>query len=168
MADPNTSIRELIFQNLKTAIQGINGNPNYFNKIAEENVNIIHGLRAERAFKEPYIYIYPDTETIDMDKSEKGKFYKVLSIGLEIWIKVADEKKETMNTEINKIIADVEKAIMLDASRGTTNGVSNAVDTRLVSSEAFLEALDSPRCGVLMLIDVDYQQSAFDPASLTV
>jgi len=162
MSNPNTSIRELIFQNVKTIIQGIDGNPDYFYSIKAECVNIIHGGVAGAHLREPYVYIYPNSEISVLGKEEKGKTYKTLGIGIEAWVR-SDDNLANMGTNINRIYHDIEKALMADPTRG-----AYAIDTRIISCDTFLESLDSPKCAVMVLIEIDYEHDYENPSSLTI
>lgn len=159
---PGDSIRELIFKNLKTTFQSIKGQPTYHNTVDDENVNIIHGTRAQQGYNEPYIYIYPNDEVFDPNKGEKGKFFKVLSVGIESWLR-QDDDISLMNKTLNNWIADMEYALMVDASRG-----GYAIDTGIVSHTPFLESVNSPKCGVITQIDIYYLQNNNDPTSKTI
>ena len=135
--------------------------PNYFYKVQNENVNIVHSSRADTAFTAPYIYIYPGPETVsavDEEKGEKGKWYKTVLVDLEAWID-SSENLSDMNTKVNNMLSDLEKALLVDTSRNNL-----AIDTRLVSNEVFIESLTSPKCAVVVTIEIDYQTLFNDPA----
>lgn len=149
------SVREMIFQDIKSALQGISGPPSYNFRIDDKSVNVIHGTHGE-TYQEPYIYIYPASESVRMDSGEKGKTYKALSIQIEAWLK--SEPKSEMNGAINKMLHDIEKALMIDPHRG-----GYAIDTRMVSNDVFIESIGSPRCGLVVSIEVDYQHWYNDP-----
>lgn len=152
-----TPIRELIFQDLKVALQAISGGAEYNNTIPTGNVNIIHGNKEEDAYEEPYIYIYPNPETVSLDRGERGKWFKVLGIGIEVWLR--ENEKANLGATINEMLYDVEKAVMVDPTRG-----GNAIETHLVSNTVFINDMASPLCGLIVEIEVYYQNDIFDPA----
>ena len=151
MAD---SIRERIFQSVKTALELIKGAPDYNITIDPNSINIVHGTREE--YDTPNIYIYPSIESVDIEKAEKGKIFKTISIELEMWLKA--KSKDELNVLVNRGLADMEKALMVDPHRGDL-----AIDTRLVSSDVFIESIGTDKAGVILSIEVDYQQSYGDP-----
>jgi hypothetical protein len=152
MAD---SIRELIFQNIKTTLQGILQRDGYENNIDAENVILIHGKRDDSAYKEPIIYIYPGQERTNLEKGEKGYDYNELEVQIEAFIRGT---KDTMNTNINKMLADLKKALGADHTRG-----GYAVDTIFIGNESFLTDLTSEKAGIVLALQVDYEHKYGNP-----
>lgn len=155
----SNSIRELICVDVLDSLKVINKDEGYNFNIEDDNINFIHGSKSESTYKEPYIYVYPGPELIIMDKAERSKTFKTLALQIETWLRV--ENKEDMNTDICKVLADIEKALMTNPSRG-----GYAIDTRLVSNETFIESINSPRCAILLTVEIDYQNKYNDPAIL--
>ena len=149
------SIRELIFQDIKTTLQGILQRDGFENNVDEDNVIIIHGKRDDSAYNEPIIYIYPGTEILNPNKCEKGKDYKELDVQLEVWIRGT---KETMNANINAMLADIIVALGADHTRG-----GYAIETAFIANEAFINDLTSEKCGFVFQIQVGYEHNYGDP-----
>ena len=143
----STSIREQIFQNIKTTIEGITTSGGYNYTVSD--VLIIHGKRDDSAYSEPLIYIYPSSEVVNMEMAEKGYDFYELTIGVEAWIR---GDKSDMNTNVNKILADMVKALGMDPTRGGL-----AIDTKFVSNEFFLVDLSSDKAGIFLEVKIDYQ-----------
>jgi len=152
MAD---SIRESIFQDIKTAIQGISKSAGYKNNIDSDNVHIIHGAADDSAYGYPLVFIYPGPEYLNDEKCEKGKDYYELGVQVEAFLR---SNKETMNTSINTMLADLKKALGADHTRGGL-----AIDTRFVANDAYLVDLTGETCGIIMLVQVDYEHNYADP-----
>lgn len=149
------TIRELIFQNIKTTLQGILQRSGYENTIDADNVILIHGKKDDSAYKEPIIYIYPGTERTNLEKGEKGYDYNELEVQIEAFIRGT---KDTMNTNINKMLGDLKKSLGADPTRG---GV--AIDTIFVGSEAFLTDLTSEKAGIVLVLEIHYEHKYGDP-----
>lgn len=143
----STSIREQIFQNIKTTIEGINKTKGYNNTI--ENVFLIHGKRDDAAYKEPIVYVYPGAEVLDPTMGERGRDYFDLSIEIEVLMR---SERSEMNASVNGMLADLMQALGGDATRGGL-----AIDTRFVSNEVIITDLTSDRCAVLLTISVGYE-----------
>jgi hypothetical protein len=150
-----TSIREYIFQDIQTTLQGILERDGYENTIDSDNVIIIHGKRDDSAYSEPIIYIYPGPETLNLDKGEKGKEYQELEVQIEAWIRGT---RETMNANINAMLADIKKALGVDHTRG-----GYAIETRIMANEAFINDLTSEKCGLVINLLVGYEHDYGDP-----
>ena len=152
-----TSIREYIFLNIQTTLQGILQRDGYENNVDSDNVILIHGKRDDSAYKEPIIYIYPGPERTNLEKGEKGKDYNELDILIEAFIRGT---KETMNTNINKMLADMKKALGADHTRG-----GYAIDTVFTGNDAFLTDLTSEKAGIVLSLEIHYEHNYGDPYS---
>lgn len=159
---PKESIRDQIFVDIKELLKNIKGGTDYFYIVSDENINIIHGNASKTPFKEPYIYLYPGVETYIPSQGERGLNYKSLNIDIEAWIRV-DIGLENMNNFINRIIHDIEKCLMLN------HHLDNKIhDIIFLNNTAFMEALDSPKAGVIVSISAVYQVDYQDPSNQTV
>jgi len=143
------SIREKIFQNIQTTLQGIRGANGCNYTVDPDNVMIIHGKRDDSAYAEPIIYIYPGSEVLNPDFGEKGSDYFELTIQIEAWIR---SEKIDMNSSINKILADLITVLGEDYTRG-----GYAINTTFVANESFLVDLTGDKAGVMLDVKVDYE-----------
>jgi hypothetical protein len=146
-----TSVRQLIFENIQTALRTITNRNGYNYNVESDNVVIIHGKRDDSAFAEPIIYIYPGHEVLNPDMCEKGKDFLELEVIIEAFIRGA---RSEMNANINKMLADIKKALGADHTRG-----GYALDTVFLSNDAFLVDLTGEKCGIIVNMKVDYEHA---------
>lgn len=150
-----TDIRESIFVNIQETLQGILERDGYNYTIDPDNVLIIRGKRDDSAYAEPIIFIYPGEERTILEKGEKGRDYNELDVQIEAFIR---GEKDTMNTNINKIIADLKKSLGTDHTRG-----GYAIDTFFTSNNVFITDLTGDKCGVILNIEIHYMHNYADP-----
>ena len=149
------SIRELIFQNIKTTLQGILQRDGFEHTIDADNVLIIHGKKDDSAYREPIIYIYPGPERTNLEKGEKGKDYNELEVQIEAFIRGT---RDTMSTNINKMLGDLKKSLGEDHTRG-----GYAIDSIFLGNESFLTDLTSEKAGIVLVLEVHYEHKYGDP-----
>jgi putative methionine-R-sulfoxide reductase with GAF domain len=153
-----TSRREYIFQNIAETLATMRVENGYEYTVDEENIVLIHGKKDDSAYAEPVIFVYPSRETTNFEKGEKGKDYNELEIQIEAYIRGT---RDTMNANINKMLADLKKALGADHTRG-----GYAIDTQFLSNDAFLTDLTGEKCGIVLIIQVDYEHAYGDPYNL--
>jgi hypothetical protein len=149
-----TSVREYIFQNIKTTLEAVTTTAGY-NYTLTDKVFLIHGKRDDTAYEEPVVYIYPGMERTVRESGEKGFDYNELEVQLEMWIRA---ERTTMNTEVNQALADVKTALGADHTRG-----GYAIYTEFASNEAIIVDLTSDKCAILMSIIVHYEHLYANP-----
>ena len=154
MAD---SIREQIVKNVVTTLEGITEALGFDITVA----SVQRSRRAGPTIHEfPTILVIEESEAIlpqTEGRGPLGKWTKLMSLGLVCWI-----ENEEAGEAVNQILANVEKALMADISRGNL-----AVLTNLVSNQSFItEDIDNPESGVTMVIEIRYRVQERDPFSL--
>jgi len=145
MAD---SVREKIIKNIVTTLQAVVP-PAYTTTIRKvERIKTV-GLNIQEF---PTILIIPADETKTQEPLDK--YTTKFGIILECWIR----NQGDISVEVNTLLADVEKALMTDYTRG---GV--AVDTKLVSNSAFYNEVNKPYGGIEIRIEIHYRHKYNDP-----
>ena len=154
MAD---SIREKIMKNIKTVLQTITVGNGYSNTILSVQRFIQSG---HKLLDVPVILISEGSETAE-DKAPNLTM-KTLSV----YLAVITRQDETIDTRsgaevMNSIVADVEKAMVADFTRG-----GNSIDTKIISSDPIDVQDGEPELGVLMQFEIIYRHGRTDPTSI--
>lgn len=154
MAD---SIRELIIKNVKTTLEGITLAAGYTNAVASVQ-RFRQSGQSQVAF--PMIIIREGAETSkDGPMGISPKITHQLTIDL-LLIVVHDEATDARQSDevMNSFLADVQKAMLVDRTRG-----GYAVETNLTGSEP-LDVEDAQRdIEQVVSWEVQYRHSATDP-----
>jgi len=143
------SVREDVIQNLVTTLQGVTKTAGYnitINRV--ERIKMV-GLDI-REF--PTVLVIPADEV--KEQSPSDKYTCRLAVTLECWI----QEYGDVSAQVNILLADIEKALMVDHTRG---GV--AVDTKLLGNSAFYNEVNKPYGGVEIRIEVHYRHKFSDP-----
>ena len=151
MAD---SIRELIIKNIKTTLEGITTGAVYNNTAASVQ-RFRQSGQSQVAF--PMVIIREGAET--SKDVPLGKITHHLIIDL-LLIVVHDESSDARQSDevMNSFLADVQKAMLADRTRG-----GHAVETNLQGSEP-LDVEDAQRdIEQVVSFEVQYRHSATDP-----
>lgn len=119
--------------NLLTAIQAINGPPNYTNTVTADKVisrEPLSLVELSHAHQMPAALLEEQQQTINPHFAENSAFVpSALSLStFEITILALLVKRGGVNTELNAWMADILKAVTVDSTRGGA-----AIDTFLLS-----------------------------------
>jgi hypothetical protein len=147
------SIRESIIGNIKTTLQTITKANLYNFDVAKVTRERLVGLNIDQF---PSIVIIPGREGKTEEPIER--YTARLVITLECWLQ---EHDESIVTDVNKFLADVEKALLVDYTRG-----GKAINTKLVSNQAFYNDINKPYGGVMIDIEIHYRHVYNDPYTL--
>lgn len=108
-----TSIRELIIQNLQTAIKQVKRKNDYENDI--ESALVYRATNAVNTTMFPSVYIFEGDERVEEREVGSDPFViKEMDVTVEFWMK----EFENLATKVNSLEADITKAIMEDCTRG--------------------------------------------------
>lgn len=155
------SVRENILGNLKTTIEGIapGGTPaaGYTTPIKQV---FRWGMDGALLQDSPVVVLGDVNETYTQNSLQL--LHRTMTVVLEGWHRVEFDADDTVGGVVTAFIADLEKALMVDVSRG-----GYASDTILKSNEAFVEAAGSPYLLVSVTAEIKYRSKLTDPASLT-
>ena len=100
----------------------------------------------------PAIIIIPADEVNSEEPIER--YDAVLNITLECWVKNRDE----ITVEVNQLLADVQKALLVDYTRD-----GKAMDTNLRGNSPFYNDVNEPYGGVDIRIAIHYRTKYADP-----
>lgn len=155
------SIRENILANVKTTLQAIapGGTPAAGYATAVKQV-FRWGMDATQVLEFP-ILVFGDLNEAYTQNSLQ-LLHRTLTVVVEGFHKVEFESDDTVAQAATSFLADIEKALMADVTRG-----GNAVDTILKSNEVFVESSGSPLIWISVAADVKYRTKLTNPASLT-
>jgi len=149
MAD--TIPRNNILDNIVETLQAIDSRDGYNFDIRNESVTRMLKPWSEITMSDlPYLIVSDGSESYNYTGMGKRvtNFFTVIIRGIV-------EDNSNPSEELNKLIADVKKAILIDLTRGTTNGERNASNTMLIRTDTD-QGMASPRAVFEMEIQVTY------------
>lgn len=153
MAD---SIRELILQNLESAIKNVKTTNGYNNNIPDENVKRGKVVPVDIREGIPGVFIYVDDDpVVNRELGINIKTHRELKVLLEVWQTSAEVD---LPAKINEIEAEVIKAVMVDRKRG-----GYAIDTALENSEAFYLEGEKRVGGMIITVVISYYHKEANP-----
>lgn len=137
-------------QNLVTTLQGITKANEYAISIRKVMRIKMSGLNITEF---PTVVVIPADEPKSQEPSDK--YTCRLAFTLECWL---TEQGGDISARVNTLLAEVERALMADHTRG---GV--AVDTRILSNSAFYNEVNKPYGGININIEIHYRHKLNDP-----
>jgi hypothetical protein len=149
------TIRENILANLKTVLSTISIANGYDNNIASVQRYLMHGNPLVNV---PAIIITAGPERKAPNPNPLQTCH--MTVFLEIWVTQAQSDTTPTDTVINSIYGDIEKAVMVDVTRG-----GNAIDNLVVGAVPFETIEGQPYAGLIIELDVEYQHNQNDPES---
>lgn len=151
MAD---SIREKIVKNVVSALQAITI-ANGFDVDVAAVLRFRRGILQVNEF--PTLLVNVEGEDIvpgPVGLNPIGTYTSDMRIVIACYIR----QHETTAEEANKLLANVQKKLMEDSTRG-----GDAVDSNFTSSEDFIDDESEPRGGVSLVLEVKYRFLRKDP-----
>ena len=149
------SRREQIMKNIKVVLEQIKTDSGYENTI--KNVQRFDD-RGNNSTETPYIVILEDDD--DARPEPDPNYTYNFPIMIDVFISQTAEDLLSTAERVNSILADVQKALMADHTRG---GV--AITTDLLGSSPFSKTQGQPNSGITQRIIVEYQCSRTDPTA---
>ncbi|MBI5147765.1 MAG: hypothetical protein HZA37_01275 [Parcubacteria group bacterium] len=149
---PNT-VREDIFQNVKTALQAItqaNGFDNNMGSIQQWDPN----GNAYGAMPMVIINSGPESDVDDAFPLTTCR----LTIFLTLWTRIDEGSSTPADTVLNSLLGDIKKKLKEDIARG-----GKAVDTKIGEIEPFDVIQGQGEVGLIITIEVLYRHSQTDP-----
>ncbi len=150
----STSRRELIRQNIIDALELITTGNGYNNTLAN-----VQGWkqRGNPSKDVPYAVVSLGRETKQPEPNPQA------TCSLSVFIELTTRQSETDTTDtegiLNSLLLDIEKAIMVDVTRG-----GYAENTIIRSSIPFESIEGNPSCGLIIELEIVYQHKLTDPA----
>jgi hypothetical protein len=152
-------IIERILQNVKTVVDGITVVAGYnqdLDAVRPTKMDFDDGAPAVNG----KVVILCDDPEPNVEKSNAGNPARqawTLSLVLVAYVIPSDTSTTPIDTLINRVRADIEKALQADPYRGEL-----AVDTSPAGSQKFVEE-GGAACGVAVFVDVVYRTPINDP-----
>jgi hypothetical protein len=149
------TIRENILENLKTTLESISIASGYHNDIASvqrwrQSGNSLVAV--------PCIVINAGPE--EKEPAPNPFTTCKLTVYLDAWIRQAQDDPQSTDTLLNSLLGDIEKALMLDYTRG-----GYAKDTNIKSNVLFETLEGQPQAGIIVELEIIYQHRQNDPES---
>lgn len=149
-----STVRENILVNLQTTLEGISEDNGYSNDIA----SVQRWMQRGNALREvPCIVIAAGQEDKTPDPNPLMTCH--LSVYLFIYLRQDANDDDPTDSLINSVIGDVEKALVVDNTRG-----GYARDTNIRSVMPFETSEGQVNAGAVLELDVIYQHLQSDPA----
>jgi hypothetical protein len=154
----STHIRESILAELETTLNTIRTTGGYNYNVTAERWKRSGNPMAEAAEGAPKVVIYagPEDKEPGPDPQTSSKW----SIILDCWMVLTEDSTELPDTALNKLLLDIEKAIMIDYTRG-----GYAEFTQEVSVVPFTYTEGRAYFGVLITLDIQYKHRNTDPST---
>jgi hypothetical protein len=147
------TVRESILENIKTTLESITEAGGYHNTIAsvqrwKQSGNSLVNI--------PCIVINagPETKEPAPNPFTTCRF----TVYLDVWTRQDDSDPASTDAILNSLLGDVEKALMIDVSRGDF-----AKDTNIRSNVMFETAEGQPHAGIILELEIIYQHRQTDP-----
>jgi hypothetical protein len=123
---------ELILQNLKTSLQGIDGSDPYWTTVASVRLtpSVPQDLEGE---EKPGLLIIPSGEPTVIEHKPDYHDRRVMHVGI---IGVLSRAKSDDGTALRRLMKDISVAVMADVTRGG-NATMTKVDKQLDASNIF-------------------------------
>ena len=148
------TIRERILANIKTTLEAITIANGYVNTIASVQR---WDKRGNPLRQVPCIVVNAGQEEKQM--SPNPYFTCRLSVYLDVWIRQDEADATATDVILSGILGDIEKAIMIDNTRG-----GFAIDTNIKSNVPFETVEGQPHAGLTIELEVLYQHTQSDPS----
>jgi len=149
----STSIRENILAELKTTLELITAAHGYANTIASVQR---WNQRGNSLALVPCIVINSGQEVKKPEPNPQATCR--FTIYLDVWYRQDDDETRPSDQIISSLLADVEKAIMVDPTRG-----GNAEDTNILNNVTFETVEGQPSFGVIVELEIAYKHKLTDP-----
>lgn len=155
MAD---SVREKILKNVETTLETITTDNGYNNTVSAVQRWNHAGNDVQSVTDGPVILILPGQEQKEMQPPTRATCRLMVDLAIFIYHDVIEDADKSTDELMSSILADVEKALMLDASRG-----GNAMDTNLQGSQPFEIEGGQPYAGIIVDLQLVFRHQLSDP-----
>ncbi len=152
----NLPILERIALNLIDTLKGISVQAGYLNDVQVQRMNLKRGT----SYRDRMILVMTGSaERLD-DQESVGFLHWEQSFLLTCFVQESDQSQMSLDERVNAIRADVERAVMLDYTRG-----GYALDTDLGDIIRMPVEAGTGMSGVVIEVLVQYRTSRLDPTS---
>lgn len=150
-------VRETILENIKTTLEGITVANGYVNTIAsvqrwKQSGNLTVDI--------PCIFISagPEEKLQSLEQSNNAVQSCNFTVNIEVWTRHDEAVVEgSTDTVLNSLLGDVEKALLVDHTRG-----GNAEDTKLTGNIPFETVEGLPHVGLIIETQILYRHKRGD------
>jgi hypothetical protein len=150
------SIRENILANLKTTLEGITAAAGYTHTMAGVSR---WSSKSNETRQTPCIVINSGPEEKLQQPNPQATCR--LTVYLDVWMRSPDTDTTASDTYLSSLLADVEKAVMADHTRG-----GYAENTAVVSAVPFETVDGQPVFGIVVEVLITYKHSITNPYSV--
>lgn len=150
----SNTVRENIFLNIKTTLEGITIANGYANTLASVQRWKQQGNPTKSS---PTVIISAGAETKTPARSY-NLTHCTLGVMLDVWVREAESSTSDSEVILNSLLGDIEKAINVDITRG-----GYARDTRIMSVANFETVDGEPKCGLIIELEIIYAHKQTDP-----
>lgn len=149
-----TTVREKILADIKTTIETVMVANGYDNTIPsvqrwDKRGNILRQV--------PCVIVSSGPE--QKDQYPNPLFTCHLSVYLDLWIRQDTDDARATDTILSSLLGDIEKALMLDHTRG-----GYAKNTVMRNNVPFESVEGQPHAGLIIEIEIIYQHQQLDPS----
>lgn len=150
------TVRESILENLKTTLEAISIANGYHNDIASVQRWRQSG---NSLLNVPCIVINagPEEKTPEPNPFTTCRF----TVYLDVWMRQDAADPQPTDSLLNSLLGDIEKALMVDYTRG-----GFAKDTNIKSNVLFETLEGQPQAGIIIELEIIYQHKQDDPEVL--
>jgi len=147
------TVRENILENLKATLEAISIANGYHNDIAS----------VQRWRQSGNSLVLIPCIVINAGPEEKEPVPNPFTtckftVYLDVWTRQAQDDPQSTDTLLNSLLGDIEKALMIDYTRG-----SFAKDTNIKSNVLFETLEGQPQAGIIIELEIIYQHKQNDP-----
>jgi hypothetical protein len=147
------SVREKILENIRTTIATVTIANGYVNTLA----SVQRWKQIGNSCKDiPCVVIVEDSE--NKKPVPNPNFSCILPVDILIYTRQEESDTRSTGTLLNSLLADVEKVLMVDVTRG-----GYAHDTNITGNDPFPTVPGEPAAGIILNIEIEYQHTQTDP-----
>ncbi len=149
------SIRELIRENIKTALGQITTANGYNNTLAN-----VQGWKQRGNTIQDVPCAIVSLGREEKDPHPNPQATARLTVFIDIWARQDDDDETDTDEVLDSLLLDVEKAVMADHTRG---GYAEDTNTRGITPFETIEG--QPQCGLMLELEILYKHKQTDPAA---
>lgn len=146
MAD---SMREQVLAQIATTLEGVRKTAGYeidVNQVARERWDLVQ------------LQEFPAVVIAAQSEEKRGEPLGIYDVRMRVVLGLFLHNTGSAQTELNQLLAAVEKALLVDTTRG-----GKAIDTTLIGNENVTGLIDESLAGIELTIEVRYRHGMQDP-----
>ncbi len=147
------TVRESILDNIKTVLATVTTGNGYNNTLA----SVQRWKQAGNSLVEVPCVVIKGGPEEKVDEPNPLKTVN-MTVYCDLWIRQDPDDTASTDTIVNSLYGDIEKALMIDRTRG-----GFAVDSTISAGEPFETVEGQPHAGMTIELSVQYQHQQSDP-----